>query len=468
MNRREFLAAAGAAAFASAATTQKVIIAGGGLAGLVCAHELRKRGFEVIVLEGQGRAGGRVQTLREGLDPELSAETGATRIPDTHHLTLSYIHEFGLPLEPFKGGDLADVVHLRGRNYVLAKGLEPDWPLQLRPEERRCGRKGLAEHYMAGPLKGAKGSENSLSVPETILAMDHFTIGEYLKQQGLSPEAIELVTLGLDTTISFALMLLVEWNEQVMREYFHIRGGNDQLPAALAKGLGGAIRYGCQVVSIGQSDQSAWAVIEHTGGRETVHGDYVVSALPFSVARNLFADARLSSEKQRVIRELKYFPVDKVFLQMRNQFWKAKGQSGFAYTDLLSERFWALGPDSPEQRGLLLSYVIGSKAAKLDGMDLQSRIQTTLSDAEQVFPTARDHFEAVRAKSWGQDPWQQGGLTAFGPGELSFIPVNARREGRILFAGEHTSRWNGWMQGAIESAQRVTKEICDLTGRPGK
>jgi monoamine oxidase len=59
-----------------------------------------------------------------------------------------------------------------------------------------------------------------------------------------------------------------------------------------------------------------------------------------------------------------------------------------------------------------------------------------------------------------QDAWQLGGLSAFGPGELSSIPVNARREGRILFAGEHTSRWNGWMQGAIESAHRVVKEIC--------
>jgi monoamine oxidase len=25
---------------------------------------------------------------------------------------------------------------------------------------------------------------------------------------------------------------------------------------------------------------------------------------------------------------------------------------------------------------------------------------------------------------------------------------------------QHTSRWNGWMQGAIESAYRVVKEIC--------
>jgi monoamine oxidase len=82
-----------------------VVVVGAGLAGLSCAYELRKLGFEVVVLEGQGRAGGRVQTLRDGLDPELSAETGATRIPDTHWMTLAYVREFGLTLEPFKSGD---------------------------------------------------------------------------------------------------------------------------------------------------------------------------------------------------------------------------------------------------------------------------------------------------------------------------------------------------------------------------
>jgi monoamine oxidase len=467
MNRRTFLAAAAASAFApvkfvrAAEAKRRVVVVGGGLAGLSCAYELRKLGFEVVVLEGQGRAGGRVLTLREGLDQGLSAETGATRIPDTHHMTLDYVREFGLTLEPFKGGNLADVVHLRGQNYVPGHGPEPDWPLQLTAEERRLGRGGMAKRYMGGPLELVKDSKDSLSVPGPILEQDHYTLRQYLEKQGLSRDAVELVTLGGDSSASAGLLLLVEFNEQVTREYFHIRGGNDQLPGSLAKKLelGGAIRYGCRVTGVGQDDSGAWAVMEHAGGHETVRGDYVVSALPFSVARNLFAEAKLSTEKQRVIRELKYFPVDKVFLQMQKQFWKAKGLSGFANTDLLSERFWALGPESPEERGLLLSYVIGENAAKLDTMDAQSRVQQTLADAEIAFPGARDQFEAARVKSWGEDPWQRGGLTSFGPGELSWIPVNARREGRIFFAGEHTSRWNGWMQGAIESAHRVVKEI---------
>jgi monoamine oxidase len=464
MNRRSFLAAA-AAAFApvtllrAAEGKRRVVVVGAGLAGLTCAYELRKLGFEVVVLEGQGRAGGRVQTLRDGLDPELSAEAGATRIPDTHWMTLAYVREFGLTLEPFNSGHLADVVHLRGRNYVAGHGPEPEWPLQLSPEERRLGRRGMAERYLNWPLKLAEGSEDSLTVPGPILEQDHYTLREFIEKQGLSRDAIELMTLGGDASMSAALLLLVEFNEQVTREYFHIRGGNELLPGALAKRLDAVIRYGCRVTNVGQDDSGAWAVMEHAEGHETVRGDYVVSALPFSVARNLFADAKLSAEKQRVIRELKYFPVDKVFLQMQRQFWKAKGQSGLANTDLVSARFWALGPESPEERGLLLSYVIGERAAKLDAMDVQSRVRQTLVDAESVFPGAREQLEAVRAKSWSEDPWQRGGLTSFGPGELRWIPINARREGRIFFAGEHTSRWNGWMQGAIESARRVVKEI---------
>ena len=460
MNRRAFLSVAAGGVLAKGATPGKVIIAGAGMAGLSCAWELRKRGYDVVVLEGQGRPGGRVETLREGLAPGLTAETGATRIPDIHEFTIAYVKEFGLALEPFKPGPaLADVFHLGGQNYVPHAGKEPDWRLNLRPEERRLGLAGLAEQYLLAPLQQAKGSEARPEVPEAIQAVDRFTLREYLSRQGLSADAVQLLTLGVDDTISAGLVLLVEFNHASAHEVFHIRGGNDQLPNAIAAGLSGSIRYGCRVVGIGQDDHSAWVVIESADGRETLRGDYAVSALPFSVARSLFREARLSSAKQRVIQQQKYFPVDKVFLQMRRNFWAKKGLSGFANTDLLSERFWALGGKSREDRALLLSYVIGAKAAKLDQMSLNDRCVATLADAERVFPGARKHFEAFRGKSWSEDPWQQGGLARFDPGELNFIGVSARKEGRIHFAGEHTSRWNGWIQGAIESGQRVAKEI---------
>jgi monoamine oxidase len=60
MNRRSFLAAAAAAAFAPATLLRaaegkrRVVVVGAGLAGLSCAYELRKLGFEVVVLRGRG------------------------------------------------------------------------------------------------------------------------------------------------------------------------------------------------------------------------------------------------------------------------------------------------------------------------------------------------------------------------------------------------------------------------------
>ena len=40
-----------------------------------------------------------------------------------------------------------------------------------------------------------------------------------------------------------------------------------------------------------------------------------------------------------------------------------------------------------------------------------------------------------------------------------FLPVIARAEGRIHFAGEHTSKLSTSMDGALESGARVAQEI---------
>ena len=104
------------------------------------------------------------------------------------------------------------------------------------------------------------------------------------------------------------------------------------------------------------------------------------------------------------------FQWTRYFCRCRSSSGRRRGLSGFANTDLVSERFWAHGPESQEERGLLLSYVIGENAAKLDTRDVHGRVQQTIADAEIVFPGAREQFEAVRVKSWSEDPWHRGGL----------------------------------------------------------
>jgi monoamine oxidase len=69
---------------------------------------------------------------------------------------------------------------------------------------------------------------------------------------------------------------------------------------------------------------------------------------------------------------------------------------------------------------------------------------------------------ASRQIVWEQDPFARGGYAFFDP---SFDPARrawlARPSGRLFFAGEHTSmRWQGYMNGAVESGRRAALEIA--------
>ena len=139
LNRRQFLKGSAIAVaatglsrvgLAEAAATivlrgpaRKVLILGAGMAGLVAGYELSKLGHDVSILEARTRPGGRVHTLREPFSDGLYAEAGAARIPDNHDLTLKYVKEFSLPLEPFYPHRLSAVRFDRGsREEVPIEG----------------------------------------------------------------------------------------------------------------------------------------------------------------------------------------------------------------------------------------------------------------------------------------------------------------------------------------------------------
>jgi len=460
MRRRAFLSTLAAAGLARTASRKRIVVAGAGLAGLCAAYELRKLGHEVTVVEAQLRPGGRVLTLREGLTPGTHAEAGATRIPTSHDLTLRYVREFALPLEPLHYPNLHDIYHVRGENFVMKPGVQHRWPLDLTAEEQALGPEGLYKRYVQPVVDAGAAEPRSGEVPKAVLQGDRVTVFQYLRQKGLSPAAVELAMLGFDPELgSAAWTFLDEINHAAPPPIRRIRGGNDRLPHAFAAALAPDIRYGRAAAAFGQNEKEAWIVVSHGGVHETLRADHVVCTLPFSVCRKMFAEAKLSEQKLFAIESQPYSASTKVFLQMTSQYWRKQGLSGFANTDLLSERFWALGPPNPGARGLLKCYTIGPKASRLDAMTDAQRQQAVLADAERVFPGARERYEGGVSKSWMNDPFQRGAFAQYDPGQIGDIAINRGREGRIHFAGEHTSRYNGWMQGAFESALRVVKEI---------
>jgi monoamine oxidase len=69
------------------------------------------------------------------------------------------------------------------------------------------------------------------------------------------------------------------------------------------------------------------------------------------------------------------------------------------------------------------------------------------------------HFERGRSICWNEEQWSLGAWAYYGPGEMtSMFPHVATPEGRVHFAGEHTSTLYV-MEGAAQSGARCVQEI---------
>ncbi len=438
------------------------MVVGAGLAGLSAAYELVQAGHRVTLLEAQLRAGGRVQTFRAPFADGLYADAGAARIPDFHEWTLSYVKHFNLTLEPFYPSEGSSVYFIRGRRYKCRVGESlalSDLPLELTPEERKLGLAGLDEKYVVPALKRLGDPSAAEWPPESLKEYDRMTWLEFLRRQGASPGAIALLELGSAFAGDSALDYLRDDFSHHAKSLYKIQGGNDLLPKAFAARLSQNISYGSPVVSIEHGAQDVRVTFLQTGAPQTLTADHLIVAMPFSVLRRIKISPPFSPEKQRAINELKYDPVVRMFLQTRRKFWLDEGANGFALTDHPME-IWDPTWNQAGPRGILVSYMMDTLGGRMTELATDKRANTVVEEMEKVHPGLRDNLEGVVTKVWAEDEWARGAYAVFDPGQITSLgPHIARPEGRVHFAGEHASSWPGWMQGALESGNRVAREI---------
>lgn len=449
------------------ARRKRIVIIGAGLAGLSAAYQLTQGGHEVTILEARTRAGGRVHTLREPFSDGLHAEAGAMFVPDAHDLTMRYVHLCGLTLVPIPESKSTPTIFLQGRRVNPAEQDRISWPLNLSPAEKRLGLDGMTEKYLINALKEIGNPRAAGWPPESVKRYDRMTYAEFLRSRGATPDAVRLLRLndadltGDGVESVSALMVLREaalnYNEN---QLYTIKGGTDLLPKALAARLAAKIRYGAPVVKIEQDARGVSVTFLQAGEKAVIAADYLLCAVPFTLLREIEVTPSFSPAKQQAIRELPYTSVARVYLQSRREFWNEEGLGVSAYTDLPVMAIINSTLNQPGTRGILESYSAGEHARAATAMNESERLRFTLAQVEKVYPGIRKNFEGGASVAWDEDRWARGAYAWFKPGQMSeFLPHIAAAEGRIHFAGEHTSDWPGWMQGAFQSGHRAAREI---------
>ncbi len=440
---------------ASSLRGTRVVVVGAGLAGLTAARDLARQGAEVRVVEARERLGGRVWTMREDDFSTEPVEAGGEFIDGDHTAIRELARALGVPLVRVIRGGFGLALETNGRFKIHATQ-QPVW---------KAFQRALAPDANAFRSDGCNWN-GSLAATVARRSLDALLLARNARAD---VRAMAAALRGFFLADSDALSALVgvelsmENTDPGDVPMYRVNGGNDLLINALArnKNLTFSLRRAVKRVEQ-NAEEVTLSVVEPDGRLETLRAEYVVVTVPPPVLRTWTFSPALPPEQRRAFERLSYGFGTKALLRFDTRWWRAANRPRAFGTNLPIGAVW----EATERRGgpAILTLLAGGRASE----QLQEILEKEGGGEAVVnrlwWLGTPSPLREIRSMTWERDRWARGGYAFFGPSfEPSWRDDLSRAFGRIVFAGDHTSReWQGYMNGAVESGQRAAKEVAAL------
>ena len=263
-------------------------------------------------------------------------------------------------------------------------------------------------------------------------------------------------------------------------ERFHIDGGNEQLPEAIADTLPD-VRTNWRMTSVATNrDGTVTLRFSTDAGSTTVTADQVILALPFSVLRTLdYSRAGFDNLKKTAITQLGAGRNTKLQLQFKDRYWNSRGpwgrSNGTVYSDLGIQNTWESTRGQDGATGILNDYSGGSVAAGYSPSTPYSnaaqnpqvtgvRDRVPVHSSRRCSPGSRSTGTARRRSRRRSATRTCSARTRTGRSASTprFSGYEAVPQGNIHFAGEHCSTdFQGFMEGGASEGIRAANEVID-------
>ncbi|MCG9896149.1 MAG: FAD-dependent oxidoreductase [Fimbriimonadaceae bacterium] len=422
----------------------RVAVIGAGPAGLRTAQLLERRGVEVQVFEARDRVGGRLHTVR--LPGGGWYEAGAEWLDRDHERCLKLMAEFGLEPEISRAwpGKVLWRGDIRPQDNVWPDA-EQDAEAVHREASALCDR--LAEI----PWESAD-----------LAHLDQVDLADFLDSQCISPvgrwwtAAVQRSDEGEDPERVGLLGWLVGYRHYLRRQagdmsLYRIPGGAQALCERMAATLKRPILTRHALQSIGFQEEAVELWFEG----EMAFAGAAVLAIPPGPLLQVDMGGTAPPEKELAWELLGSSRAVKVCLSFSQRWWDRDGWSGRMISDLPCRQFWDGGRDGA---AVISCYVCGDAAEDL--LARPDPVETCLRSLAEIDAQASDLFLSGQVHDWIGDPFSLGAFTHLAPGAvMGSLPHLRTPIGRVSFAGEYTSDWLGFVEGALESAERATREI---------
>ncbi|MBV8197811.1 MAG: FAD-dependent oxidoreductase [Candidatus Eremiobacteraeota bacterium] len=471
--------------------SERIAIVGAGIAGLVTARNLRDAGISATIYESSNRIGGRMHSERRYWGDGQHTEWCGAMVDSTHVNIHRLARRFGCALLDTYSGrppHARDTCYLEGRYYSMADA------------DRDFAKIYPIMQSQLAQLPSTTTYENATPMARKLDAMSMSDWIERFVPGGLSSQLGRLIKeayrneYGREIEELSAVNLVAQLGTQ--RRYHENRrmnvlgysdqryilaAGSQTLPERIAASLpAGSVEFDRRLIALRRTATGAYELrFDHRGTAEIVSADRVVLAIPFIALRGLdYSGAGFDSPKINAIENLGYGYHTKLHLQFNERAWMrddppwpqpASGQiwttlrvqSALDYSlgqrgrDGLIEVFTAAAPAMVDTPPMPYAGIADSPA-------VGRHVQSFFAQLDAIWPGVSQTWNGKATFGNAQaDPNILASYSCWLVGQCTTIAGHeARRQGRVHFAGEHTSVENqGFMEGGADSGVRAAGEI---------
>jgi len=481
-NRRDLLKLLGAGAFGAAASGRPaaaaapgragtgeaapaavdVVVVGAGFAGLVAARRLIARGKSVVVLEARDRVGGRVKA---GTVAGRTVDVGGMWVGPTQTRLLDLLREFDLHTTPqFVAG--RQILQFGGRRWTAdgeAMGFDADTEKEVDALTTELDRMA-SEVPPDAPWSAPKAAAwDALTAQEWLHARTaNRLIRDYWRydlRNVLQADLSQMSLLFLLAYIRSGDSVETLFGYEGAAQAFLVREGMHSLAGRLAATLEGRVVLRAPVRSIAQdgmvvtvrSDAGAW------------RASAAIVAVPLPLSTRIAYTPPLPPGRDALAQRMPMGSVIKWYAAYERPFWRARGFNGLVVTDQPPGAICVDATPPEGTPGLLAGFIDTPHALLWTGRPQAERRRLVLERLTDLFGDEAARPIDYEDQDWPAEEWSRGCYEAWmGPTVLTTVGRFLREpHGAIHWAGTETStRWMGYIEGAIRSGERAAAEIA--------